>query len=218
MSPFLLTQHFNGYRLNYADRLIGREKAEVVVAIGASTGGPKVVEKIFTDLPADLPAAVMVSLHMPAGFTASFASRLDQISPLQVKEAEENDRLLEGVALIAPGNYHLIERRRAVALSSAPKVHFVRPAIDVMLNSLAFSKHKVVAVILSGMGRDGTAGVQVLKERKPGSIVIVQDPQTSIIPSMPESVIAEGCFDEVVPFPEIAGRIVKHARDLAAGE
>jgi len=69
-------------------------------------------------------------------------ARLDQISPLQVKEAEENDRLLEGVALIAPGNYHLIERRRAVALSSAPKVHFVRPAIDVMLNSLAFQNIK----------------------------------------------------------------------------
>ncbi|HHX87475.1 MAG TPA: chemotaxis protein CheB, partial [Firmicutes bacterium] len=188
---------------------------KVVVAIGGSTGGPKVLEEVFRNLPANLPAAVMVSLHMPAGFTNSFADRLNQLSRLEVKEARDGDPILEGVALIAPGGYHLIEKNRSAALSLGPKVHYVRPAVDVMLQSLADSNYRVMAVILTGMGQDGTAGVKILKRRKPGSVIIVQDPQTSIIPSMPDSVIANGCYDEIVPLPVLAGRIVKHARELA---
>lgn len=192
----------------------GRKNADIIVAVGGSTGSPKIIEGIFAHLPANLPAAIMVSLHMPAGFTASFAARLDQLSPLQVKEAAEKDRLLEGVVLIAPGDYHLVVNKKTVTLSTAPKVHYVRPAVDVMLDSLAFSRFKVITVILSGMGRDGAAGVQILKRQKPDSIIIVQDPQSAVIPGMPESVINSGCFDEIVTFPGIARRIISNVQAL----
>ncbi len=213
MLPFQPARACKEYQLNHAG-VIQRKKTDVIVAIGGSTGSPKIVEKIISHLPADLPAAIMVSLHMPAGFTASYADRLDQTSLLQVKEAAEKDPLLEGIVLIAPGDYHLVVRKRAVTLSSAPKVHYVRPAIDVMLESLAFSIHRVVAVILSGMGKDGTAGVEILKKQKPGSIVIVQDPQSSVISSMPKSIIDSGFFDEVVSLSRITGRIVLNVQAL----
>lgn len=216
MLPFQQIQHSNRGRLKDADRLTGRKKAEVVIAIGASTGGPKALEKLFQNLPADLPAAVMVSLHMPAGFTATFADRLNQLAPLHVQEAREGDPILEGIALIAPGGYHLIQKKRLVSLDRGPKVHYVRPAVDVMLESLADSSYKVIAAILTGMGRDGTAGTRNLKQRKPGSIVIVQDPQTSTMPGMPQSVISGGFYDETVPLPDMAARIVKHTRELVA--
>ncbi len=190
------------------------KKADVIVAIGGSAGSPKIIEGICLSLPADLPAAVMVSLHMPPGFTFSFAGRLDQASPLKVKEAAEKDSLIQGLVLIAPGDYHLIAAGSTVALSSSPKVHHVRPAIDVMLESLAFSDHAVIAVILSGMGRDGAAGVQLLKRHKPRSIVIIQDPCSSVIASMPGAVINSGCFDEMLPPSRIAGRIIAHVQNL----
>lgn len=190
------------------------KRADVVVAIGGSAGSPRIIEQICLSLPADLPAAVMVSLHMPPGFTFSFAGRLDQASPIKVKEAAAEDSLIQGLVLIAPGDYHLIAVRSAVALSSAPKVHHVRPAIDVMLESLARTDHEVIAVILSGMGRDGSAGAQLLKRHKPHSIVIVQDPRSSVIASMPGAVINSGCFDEMLLPSRIAGRIVAHVQNL----
>ncbi len=192
------------------------KKARVIVAIGGSTGGTKVLESVLSNLPAGLPAAVMVSLHMPAGFTSMFARRLNDCSRLQVTEARDKDPVLEGTVLIAPGGFHLIVKRQAIALSLSPKVHHVRPAVDVMLQSLADSSYRVIAVILTGMGQDGTEGVKFLKLQKPGSIIIVQDPQTAVISSMPKSVIASGCYNEIVPLPDLADRIVKYARDLAA--
>ena len=110
--------------------------------------------------------------HMPAGFTASLAKRLDRISNLKVKEAEEGDRLLEGEALIAPGGFHLKVIDKKIVIDSSPKVNHVRPAIDVMLESLVYLPVPVIAVILTGMGRDGKKGVQYLKSNKKETVVV----------------------------------------------
>jgi two-component system chemotaxis response regulator CheB len=189
--------------------------ARVVVAIGASTGGPKALETIFSAFPADLPAAVLLSLHMPPGFTMTFANRLDTISRLQVQEAFGGAPVLEGQALVAPGGYHLKLRRDKVVLDTGPKVNFVRPSVDVMLESLCDYPRPVIAVILTGMGRDGAAGADRLKQRKEDTVILVQDPATAVIPGMPEAVMQQAACDAVVPLEEMAPEIARHALRLS---
>ncbi len=195
-----------------------KKKARVVVAVGGSTGGTRASENIIANLPADLSAAVIVCLHMPPRFTSMFARRLDELSKLSVAEAGEGDFLVEGTALIAPGGFHLIISGQKVVLRLDKEVHHLRPAIDVMLKSLADSDYRVIAVILTGMGMDGTEGVKYLKLCKPESIILVQDPETATIPSMPRSIVASGCYHEIVSLTDLPARIVKYARDLAANE
>lgn len=190
------------------------EKARVIIAIGASTGGPKVLEKVFSGLPANLPAAVLLSQHMPPGFTLSFAQRLDMMSPLKVKEAENGDALLKGHALVAPGGYHMVIKNELVTLDVGPRVNYVRPAIDVMLESLVDCDQKMVVVILTGMGKDGAGGTVALKERKKDSIVIVQDPATALIPSMPAAVIKTGLCDHQASIERLSVEVDRYTRIL----
>jgi len=197
---------------SYSER---REMASLVIAIGASTGGPKALEAVFKGLPPDLPAAVMLSQHMPPGFTLSFAQRLDLFSPLKVKEAANGDPLLKGEALVAPGGYHLIAKKNSVHLDSGPRVNFVRPSIDVMLESLASCEQKILVVIMTGMGKDGAAGTAILKKKKSDTIVIAQDPTTALIPSMPEALIKTGLCDVQVSAERMALEIDHYARKLS---
>ncbi len=196
----------------YALRTGRKETAGVIVAIGASTGGPKALEILFKNLSPDLPAAVMLSQHMPPGFTLSFAQRLDLFSPLKVKEAEQGDALLKGQALVAPGGYHLVLHNKTVALDSGPRVNYVRPSIDVMLESLVDCEHSVVVVIMTGMGKDGAAGTKVLKQKKKDTVVIIQDPSTALIPSMPSALQKDGLSDIQLPVERIAAEIERHTR------
>lgn len=189
-------------------------KARVIVAIGASTGGAKALEALFSAFPADLPAAVLVSQHMPPGFTLSFSQRLDQMSSLAVKEAEEGDALLTGRALVAPGGFHLVVRGGAVHLDSGPKVNYVKPSIDVMLDSLAGCDQKVIVVIMTGMGKDGAAGAVNLKKVKNNTVVIVQDPATALIPSMPEAVLKNNICDTRVATEKMAAEIDRYVQAL----
>ncbi len=194
---------------SYAGR---RETADLIIAIGASTGGPKALEAVFKGLPPDFPAAVMLSQHMPPGFTLSFAQRLDLLSPLKVKEAANGDPLLKGQALVAPGGYHLAAKKNAVYLDSGPRVNFVRPSIDVMLESLAGCEQKIVVVIMTGMGKDGAAGTASLKKKKNDTVVIVQDPSTALIPSMPAALIKNGLCDVQASVERLAVEIDRYAR------
>ena len=179
-----------------------------VVLIGASTGGPRSLEDVFSSFPANFPAAVLVTQHMPPQFTDSFAKRLDRVSGLKVLEARGGEKISPGCAYVAPGGYHLIVEKGVTSLSQAPPVQYVRPSADVMMDSAAqFYKKKTIGVILTGMGRDGTDGMAEIK--KYGGRTIVQDPSTAVIASMPQTVISHGLADEVVPLTEIAGAVMR---------
>lgn len=207
-------------RISYPGAIPGKKRgdgkeAEVVVAIGASTGGPRAIEEILKELPADLPAATIITQHMPAGFTASLAQRLDRISNLRVKEAQEGDLLLEGKALIAPGGFHLKVRNGKVVIDSGCKVNHVQPAVDVMLESLVRLPLPVVAVILTGMGHDGKKGVQLLKSNKEETVIVMaQDPLTAVVKGMPEAVIKTGHCDYIEQLSAMSRQIVNQVHSL----
>ncbi len=178
-----------------------------VVAIGASTGGPRALEMVLKGLPADLPAAAFITQHMPPGFTRSLAERLDKVCPIKVKEAVHGEDIVESRVYLAPGGYHLLaEKKGIVSLSEAAPVNHVRPSVDVMMGSLVEAYgSSVVGVILTGMGRDGSDGMAMIKEK--GGRTIVQDPATAVIPGMPEAVIRRGLADKIVPLNQIAKTI-----------
>ncbi len=186
----------------------------IIVAIGASTGGPKALEAFFRALPAGFNSTILLCQHMPPGFTYSFSQRLDMLSPIKVKEANEGDRLISGRALLAPGDFHMIVDNNTVHLNKSPKVNYVRPSIDVMLESLVVCEQRVIVVIMTGMGKDGATGALKLKKAKKDTIVLVQHPASALIPSMPEALIKAGICDNQVPLERLAaelGRLISIA-------
>lgn len=188
-----------------------RPPVHTLIAIGASTGGPKALEALFSAFPADLPAAVLLSLHMPPGFTLSYANRLNTLSAIQVKEGAEGDHVYAGRALIAPGGYHMKLKKDRISLDTGSKVNFVRPSIDVMLESLIDSPYKVIVVILTGMGKDGADGAANLQKYKKDTLILAQDPATAMIPSMPEAVIKSAAVSVTLPLEKMAAEIMRHA-------
>lgn len=190
---------------------IKRGKAKVIV-IGASTGGPPVVEDILSELPTNLPAAVLIVQHMPKYFTESFAKRLDKLSALAVKEAERGDAIDNGDALVAPGGFHMRMRQSdnkiIVQLTEEAPRHGLRPAIDITFESAAEIYGKdAIGIVLTGMGEDGAAGAAAIKNS--GGYIIAQDPKTAVVDSMPQAVIEKGLADEVLPPEKIAKRIIE---------
>jgi two-component system chemotaxis response regulator CheB len=164
---------------------------------------------VIPELPASLPAAVLVVQHMPAGFTRSLAERLDGQSNLKVKEAEPGDRPEVGQVLVAPGGFHMtVDESGTIGLNKNPSVHGVRPAIDVTLASLV-KKYgpAVISVILTGMGNDGTNGSALVHNA--GGRVIAEDASTCVVYGMPRSVVEAGIVDEVRPLPDIARAIIQ---------
>lgn len=183
-----------------------------LVVIGASTGGPKAVLDVMQALPAGLPAAFLIVQHMPKGFTLSFAERITWQSKIKTKEAEDGDIILTDKAYVAPAGYHMLleeqDGRLKVKLNHDALVNYVRPSIDVTLNSAVklFGKN-VIGVILSGMGKDGLEGCRKTKEKD--GIVIAQDEATSVVWGMPKAVFDAGLADKVLPITEIADAIAK---------
>lgn len=178
-----------------------------VVAIASSSGGPKALKKIIPRFPGDFPAAFIIVQHMPEGFTASLAARLNQESGLFVKEASGEDQVIPGQVLIAPGGQHLeISLQGKVTLNSKPPLWGVRPAADYMLKSTARAFHdRVIGVVLTGMGRDGTEGLKAVKEQ--GGICICEDESTCIVYGMPKSAVEAGVCDYQVPLHRIPQKI-----------
>lgn len=186
----------------------------ILVVIAASTGGPQCLDKVLSNVPASAPAAFIIVQHMPAGFTASFAQRLDRSSPLKVKEAEEGDPLTIGGVVVARGGYHLTLRRphpRAapcVHLDDGPPFKGLRPAANVLLNSIAgLGMERVITVIMTGMGSDGTEGARKIKRL--GGWVVAQDEDSSVIFGMPSSAITAGVVDVIVPLDDIPNEIMR---------
>ena len=188
-------------------RPLGRE--DPVVVIGTSTGGPRALQEVLTNLPADFPAAVLVVQHMPPGFTRSLAQRLNQASALVIQEAADGDRLARGLVLLAPGDYHMQFRRaKQVELNQGPRRRHVRPSVDATMESaVEYHGANVIGVVLTGMGDDGTEGARQIK--KAGGLVIAEHESTSVVYGMPASVVRAGLADKVVPLPKVAPTLVE---------
>lgn len=189
-----------------------------LLVIGSSTGGPRALRQVLSGLPADLPAPVLIVQHMPPGFTRSLAANLDQCSPLRVREAAAGDALERGVALVAPGGYHMTPTREGVIrLDQGPTVNGVRPSVDVtLLGTVAVYGGRVLAVVLTGMGHDGLDGAMALK--RAGGIVLAEHESTCVVYGMPRSIVEAGLADEVAPIDQMADAILRHLGVLAAVE
>lgn len=179
------------------------------VIIGTSTGGPRALQALLPGLPADFPVPVLVVQHMPPGFTASLARRLDDLCAVTVREAAEGDRAEPGTVLVAPGDYHLLLRRdNTVTLSQDRPLWGVRPAVDMTLQSaLPVWGRDTLGVILTGMGHDGSRGVAELKQA--GGRCLAEAESTCTIYGMPRTVIEAGHADRIVPINEMAQAIVE---------
>ena len=183
------------------------ETTEKVVVVGASTGGTEALKDLLVALPQDSPGMVVVQ-HMPEHFTRAFANRLNSMCKLSVKEAEENDTVIRGRVLIAPGNKHSLLKRSGaryyVEVRDGPLVSRHRPSADVLFRSAArYAGRNAVGVIMTGMGDDGARGMLEMKEQ--GGYTIAQDEATCVVFGMPKEAIRLGGVDKVAPLGEIAG-------------
>lgn len=177
-----------------------------IIAIGASTGGTEAIKTVLTQMPVNAPGMVVVQ-HMPAQFTTSFAQRLDSLCEITVREARDGDTVSNGLALIAPGNYHMLLKRSGaryyVAVKKGPLVHHQRPAADVLFKSVAmYAGANALGIILTGMGADGAAGL--LEMKNAGAHNIAQDEKTCVVFGMPKEAIRLDAVDKVVGLPNIA--------------
>ncbi len=193
--------------------------AQHLIAMGASTGGTVAIERVLTALPASMPP-IVIAQHIPPGFSATFAQRLNKVCPFEVKEAEGGETLSNGMAVVAPGNRHLeVERIPGggwrTRLHDGPKVCYQRPSVDVLFRSVAreAGAHST-GVLLTGMGADGAAGL--LEMRRAGAETLAQDEETCVVYGMPREAVRLGAAGQVLPLDEIAGALMKRAPAPAA--
>ncbi len=184
--------------------------SEKLIIIGASTGGTEAIKEFLVQLPSDSPG-VLITQHMPEGFTRSFANRLDKLCKISVKEAEGGERVLPGHAYLAPGHSHLKLVRSGAnymtQLDDGPPVNRHRPSVDVLFESAAQAAGKnAVGVILTGMGKDGAAGM--LKMKEAGAYNLAQDEASCVVFGMPREAIAIGATHDVAPLSELPGRVM----------
>ena len=190
------------------------KESDIAVVIGSSTGGPSALNQVLPALPGDISAGILVVQHMPPGFTRSLAARLAEASAIAVKEAEAGDRLADGVALVAPGGHHMsVSDDGEVVLSTDPPRNGVRPSVDTTMESAArVYGDRLVGVVLTGMGKDGAAGMAAIKAA--GGRTIAEHESTCVIYGMPKAVIEQGLADVVVPIQEVADAIVELVRKI----
>jgi two-component system chemotaxis response regulator CheB len=182
-----------------------------VIAIGASTGGTKAIEAVLRQLPMTTPGTVIVQ-HMPEKFTTAFAQRLNELCQMEVREARDNDHVVPGLALIAPGSHHMLLQRSGgnylVKVRGGPRVHYQRPSVDVLFQSVAqHAGQNAVGVLLTGMGADGASGLLAMRQKD--AHTIAQDEKTCVVFGMPREAIKIGAADEVVPLPHIPQKIIQ---------
>ncbi|MEK4424447.1 protein-glutamate methylesterase/protein-glutamine glutaminase [Solibacillus sp. FSL K6-1523] len=189
--------------------------AKKIILIGTSTGGPRALQEVITKIPANIDAPILVVQHMPAGFTKSLATRLDQLSQIHVKEAEQGDILQKGTAYIAPGGYHLKLRKVGATFAivtdqTEPPRSGHRPSVDVMFEDVSqYSDFDKIAVVMTGMGYDGAKGLVALK--KTGNVMaIAESAETCIVYGMPKAAVETQLVDEVADVDDIAQTIMKY--------
>jgi two-component system chemotaxis response regulator CheB len=187
------------------------QTTQKVIAIGASTGGTEAIKEVLMQMPPNIPGIVIVQ-HMPAYFTQSFAERLDSLCGIRVREAKDGDGVMNGQALIAPGNFHMVLKRSGaryfVNIKEGPMVHHQRPAVDVLFNSVAqHAGANAVGVILTGMGSDGAQGMLRMKEA--GGRTIAQDEASCVVFGMPKEAIKLGAVEWIRSLEQIPQEIVR---------
>ncbi len=186
-----------------------------LVALACSTGGPKALQSVIPFLPKNLDAPMVLVQHMPAGFTKSMADRLNEVSPIAVKEAEDGDKLEKGQIYVAPGGKHMevvkcADGSHKISLNNMPAIGGLRPCANITYDSLSKSGFdEIVCVVLTGMGADGTNGILSLGHHKPIH-VISQSAETCIVYGMPKAIEESGVVDDVVPLEKVAETIVKN--------
>jgi two-component system chemotaxis response regulator CheB len=185
---------------------------EKLIFIGASTGGTEALRETLVRLPPDVPA-ILITQHMPPGFTRTFAARLNEQCKVRVREAENGERLLPGHAYIAPGGRHLKLGRSGAnyiaLLDDGPPVNRHRPSVEVLFRSAAqLAGRNAIGIMLTGMGKDGAVAMREMREA--GAYNIAQDEATCVVFGMPKEAIAEGAVQEVLPLGEIATHLVAH--------
>jgi two-component system chemotaxis response regulator CheB len=183
-----------------------------IVAIGSSTGGPRALQNILTSLPKDFPVPILIAQHMPPVFTKPFAERLNQLSALEIKEAEHGEPIKKGIVYIAPGKGHMsVVRKRitetTISISENRKEYIYKPSVDELMLSVVdnFSGH-VLGVILTGLGNDGLKGMKQIKNS--GGRTIAESEASCVVYGMPKAVVDSGIADKIVPVDEIAGEII----------
>jgi two-component system chemotaxis response regulator CheB len=189
-----------------------------VIAMGASTGGTEAIAAILKQLPASAPG-IVIAQHIPAEFSRAFAQRLNESCAIEVREAAEGDAVRDGLALVAPGNFHMLLRggsgRFFVTVKSGPRVAYQRPSVDVLFLSVAETAGShAVGVLLTGMGSDGAQGM--LKMRQNGAHTIAQDEATCVVFGMPREAIAAGAAERVLPLNRIANAMLSPGREQKA--
>jgi two-component system chemotaxis response regulator CheB len=182
-----------------------------ILAIGASTGGTTAIEQVLLSMPSNAPPIVIVQ-HMPEKFTKAFADRLNKVCDIEVREASNNDSVIPGRALLAPGNHHMILKRSGaryyVVLKDTPRVFHQRPSVEVLFNSVAmYAGQNAVGLLLTGMGTDGANGL--LSMRQAGAVTIAQDEKSSVVWGMPGEAVNIGAVDFVLPLDKIASTVIQ---------
>ncbi len=196
---------------------IGRMSTEKIIFFGASTGGTEATKDVLVNLPADCPA-VVITQHMPAGFTTSYAKRLDSLCKIRVKEAQDGERILPGHGYLAPGGLHLtVERSGAnyiARVQDGEPVNRHKPSVEALFLSAArVVGPNALGVMLTGMGADGAKAMKVMKDA--GAYNFCQDEATCVVFGMPREAIAAGAADEVLPLGQIAPRLIERLRSTS---
>jgi two-component system chemotaxis response regulator CheB len=191
---------------------------ETVIAIGASTGGTEAIASVMIRLPANTPG-VLIAQHIPPGFSRAFADRLNAACRMDVKEAEDGDALRDGLALVAPGDFHMVLRRSAgrffVNVRTGPRVCYQRPSVDVLFQSVSeTAAARAIGVLLTGMGSDGAQGL--LRMRQAGAHTIAQDEASCVVFGMPREAIVRGAAAQVLPLSAVPAAILAPHRGRTA--
>lgn len=188
-----------------------------MVAIASSTGGPRALQQVLSQIPGDFPVPIVIVQHMPKDFTLSFAKRLDSLSELDIVEGEEGTELRPGLAVVAPGGYHMVVRKKTTgkfvcALSDAPPLLSVKPSANILFLSVADEiGGSTVGVILTGMGRDGADGAAALKMK--GARIIAESQETCVVYGMPKAAVEQGVVDELLPLYSIPEALIRSVRE-----
>jgi two-component system chemotaxis response regulator CheB len=183
-----------------------------IVAIGSSTGGPKALQIVISNIPKDFPVPILIAQHMPPAFTGPFAERLNQLSQLEVKEAEDGEPIKKGMVFIAPGGKHMGVKRKKITetsinISADNGEYIYKPSADYLMLSITETySGQALGVILTGLGNDGTQGMKEIKNK--GGRTIAESEESCVVYGMPKSVVEAGVADKIVKLDEIAGEII----------